>query len=106
MDYCQADDVESDEEYVDSVADVNDLEERPDELSQANPHTLPDDSSSRGRVVSNRIGSTPGTGPAGERMGAHVSEQPGHYFARGHQLTPAGVPEKRHTFTYSVCGLY
>jgi hypothetical protein len=65
----------SDDEYVDSVADPADLKERSRSSDQANPRTVPDTESGRGRAVSDGLGPTPDAGLMEARCRAHVPEQ-------------------------------
>jgi hypothetical protein len=57
---------ESDDEYMDSVADPADLEERSRSSDRASPQTPLDTESGRGRAVSDGLGPTADAG-AGER---------------------------------------
>jgi hypothetical protein len=57
----------SDDEYMDSVADQADLEERSRSSDRASPQTPLDAESGRGRAVSDGLGPTPDAGAGGGR---------------------------------------
>jgi hypothetical protein len=78
----------SDDEYMDSVADQADLEERSRSSDRASPQTPLDAESGRGRAVSDGLGPTPDAGAGGGRDRAHVPEQPGQTDARERVVTP------------------
>jgi hypothetical protein len=79
---------ESDDEYMDSVADPADLEERSRSSDRASPQTPLDTESGRGRAVSDGLGPTPDAGSVGARCRAHVPEQPGQTDAKEREVTP------------------
>jgi hypothetical protein len=78
----------SDDEYMDSVADQADLEERSRSSDRASPQTPLDAESGRGRAVSDGSGPTPDAGAGGARDGSHAPEQPGQTDARERVVTP------------------
>jgi hypothetical protein len=89
---------ESDDEYLDSVADPADLEERSRSSDRASRQTLLDTESGRGRAVSDGLGPTPDAGSVGARCRAHVPEQPGQTDAKEREVTPTDA-RFRHVYT-------
>jgi hypothetical protein len=88
---------ESDDEYMDSVADPADLEERSRSSDRASPQTPLDTESGRGRAVSDGLGPTPDAGSGGgARCRVHVPEQPGQTDAKEREVTPTDA-RLRHT---------
>ena len=84
----QIDDLESEGEYVDSVADPADLEEHARSSDRANPRTPTESNLIRGGAVSDEFGPTPDAGSMGPRSRAHDPEQPGPSNAREREITP------------------
>jgi hypothetical protein len=88
---------QSNDEYMDSVADPADLEERSRSSDRANPRTPLDTESGRGRAVSDGLGPTPDAGSVGVRYRIHVPEQPGQTDAKEREVTPADARFRHNT---------
>jgi hypothetical protein len=88
---------ESDDDYMDSVADPADLEERSRSSDRASPQTPLDTESGRGRAVSDGLGPTPDAGSVGARCRAHAPEQPGQTDVKEREVNPTDARFRHNT---------